>query len=102
MRLPLYLILFLLSGCAAIPWQMSVFSTVVDVGLKHKTGKKLQEHGLSAVTNSDCNFGRLMDGVFPCMTEEEYVDYLLEMDCEVYSWNNVLQIPKCEKTLDKL
>ena len=56
---------------------------------------------ITEVTQKDCDFTRVIDGVFPCMSDEEYVDYLLDMDCETYTWNNVLQIPKCKKTLDK-
>jgi len=98
---PLYILLILLVAGCAMPWPVTLMSTGVDIILKRNTGKTPLEHGASYVTQTDCNFGRVIDGVFPCMTSEEYVDYLLGMDCDTYTWNNVLQIPKCKKTLDK-
>ena len=84
-----------------MPWPVQILSTGVDIIMKKETGKTPLEHGTSYVTQKDCDFTRVIDGVFPCMSHEEYMDYLLEMDCETYTWDNVLQIPKCKKTLDK-
>ena len=96
----LYILLsiILLNGCA-LPWPVTVLSTGVDIIMKKETGKTPLEHGASALTQKDCNFTRVIDGVFPCMSEEEYVDYLLDMNCEHgYTWNNILGIPKCRKS----
>jgi hypothetical protein len=101
MRLPIILgIALFLTGCA-LPWPVTVLSTGMDIIIKKETGKTPLEHGISELTQTDCDFTRVIDGVFPCMSDEEYVDYLLDMDCETYTWDNVLQIPKCKKTLDK-
>ena len=100
MRLPILLCVLFLTGCA-LPWPVQILSTGVDIIMKKETGKTPLEHVTSEVTQKDCDFTRVIDGVFPCMSHEEYMDYLLEMDCETYTWDNVLQIPKCKKTLDK-
>ena len=100
MKLPILLCVLFLTGCA-LPWPIQILSTGVDIIMKKETGKTPLEHGTSYVTQKDCNFTRVIDGVFPCMSDEEYMDYLLEMNCETYTWNSVLQIPKCKKTLDK-
>jgi len=97
----LYIVLFitLVSACA-LPWPVTVLSTGVDIIMKKETGKTPLEHGASSLTGTDCNFTRVIDGVFPCMTSEEYVDYLFDMDCDEYTWDNMLQIPICKKVLD--
>ena len=98
MRLTIILgIALFLTGCA-LPWPIQVLSTGVDIIMKKETGKTPLEHVTSEVTQKDCDFTRVIDGVFPCMSNEEYIDYLLDMDCEHgYTWNNVLNIPKCQK-----
>ena len=94
----LSIVLTVLTGCA-LPWPVTVLSTSMDIIIKKETGKTPLEHGISELTQTDCDFTRVIDGVFPCMTDEEYVDYLLDMDCEHgITWNNVLSIPKCKKS----
>ena len=98
MRFSLLFIFLFLQGCTAIPWPVTVLTTGMDFIIKKETGKTPLEHGISELTQTDCDFTRVIDGVFPCMTDEEYVDYLLDMDCETYTWNNVLSIPRCKKS----
>jgi len=76
-----------LPGCGIIPLWASVAHTVGDAALSLKTGKSSSEHGLSILTGKDCQFIRVIDkDADVCMSQEEYADYLLSLDCDVYAW----------------
>ena len=89
-----------ISGCGIIPVWASVVHTVGDIILSVNTGKSSGEHGLSFITGRDCQFLRVIDGQDICMAEKAYVDYLISLDCEIYTWS-ILNRVRCKKTLDK-
>ena len=89
-----------LSGCGIMPMWVSISHTIGDAILSLNTGKSSGEHGLSFITGRDCQFIRVIDGQDICMTEKAYVDYLISLDCEIYTWN-ILNRVRCKKTLDK-
>ena len=91
----------LLSGCGIIPMPVSVFHTAADFILHEETGKTSGEHVLSEVTEKDCKFIRFIDTKQICMTDAEYEEYLLSLNCDTYSWDSIGRV-KCKKVLDKL
>ena len=82
----------IISGCGIIPIQL----TLADAGVAVVTGKTTSEHVASEVTSMDCKWSRLLVGWFPCLSREEYVDNLMEMNCHTYSWD-FLNNPYCRK-----
>ena len=52
-----------------------------------ETGKSSAEHVLSEVTEKDCKFIRFIDTNKICMTRKEYEDYLLNLNCDTYTWD---------------
>ena len=89
-----------LSGCGIIPVWVSVVHTVGDAILSINTGKSSGEHVLSGITGRDCQFIHVIDGQDICMAQKTYVDYLISLDCNIYTWN-ILNRVSCKKTLDK-
>jgi len=89
-----------LSGCGIMPMWASVAHTVGDAVLSFSTGKSSGEHGLSFITGRDCQFIRIIDGQSICMSGEAYLDYLISLNCDIYTWN-ILNRVSCEKVLDK-
>ena len=87
----------LLGGCGVIPIWASAMHTVADVALSVKTGKSSGEHGLSFLTGKDCQFIRVIDGQDICMSRKAYLDYLISLDCDIYTWN-VLNRVQCRKS----
>jgi hypothetical protein len=51
----------ILSGCS-IPTPLSVATMAFDVGSYVMSGKTMTDHGLSLVTQQDCQFSRIVDG----------------------------------------
>ena len=86
-----------LSGCGIMPMWASISHTIGDAVLSLSTGKSSGEHGLSFITGRDCQFIRVIDGQDICMTEKAYVDYLISLDCEIYTWN-ILNRVSCKKS----
>ena len=72
-----------------------IFS-IIDVNLREETGKTSAEHLASEVTEKDCQFIRVIDGMDACMTREEEVDYILSKNCETITWN-WLGLPSCKE-----
>lgn len=79
--------LTLLTGCGILPMWVSMTHTVADVILHDKTGKTSSELVLSEVTEKDCKFIRFIDTNIICMTRKEYEDYLLNLNCDTYTWD---------------
>ena len=79
--------LTLLTGCGILPMWVSMTHTVADVILHDKTGKTSSELVLSEVTEKDCQFIRFIDTNKICMTRKEYEDYLLNLNCDTYTWD---------------
>ncbi|MDX1710039.1 MAG: hypothetical protein R3316_02740 [Rhodovibrionaceae bacterium] len=52
---------FFLSGCA-VPTPISVATFAFDVGSYVLSGKTMSDHGLSLLTQQDCQFSRITDG----------------------------------------
>jgi len=75
------------SGCGIIPLWVSIVHTVGDAALTMETGKSSGEHALSLLTGEDCQFIRIIDGVSICMSQEEYSEYLISLNCNVYTWD---------------
>ena len=99
-RLPICIIALLvcLNGCAfiGVPWQLSAAGTAGDLISAQQTGKTLSENGASIALQRDCKWSRVALGWAPCLTKEELVDNLIDMDCKTYSWN-FLNIPYCKE-----
>ena len=83
-----------LSNCTFVSWPVSALTRAVDVGLTVETGKSTSEHVASVATKMDCQWSRLFSDWNVCLTEEEYVDNLMLMNCHTYSWD-FLNIPYC-------
>ena len=98
LRIFIAVLLVFLNGCTflGVPWQFSAVSTVGDLVSADVTGKTLSENGASMALQRDCQWGRVSIGWPPCLTKEELVDKLIEMDCKTYSWN-FLNIPYCKE-----
>jgi len=101
-QLQIYIIAFLvgitISGCTflGVPWQLSAAGTAGDIISAQQTGKTLSENGASIALQRDCKWSRVALGWQPCLTKEELVDNLIDMDCKTYSWN-FLNIPYCKE-----
>ena len=93
--------LLLLQGCAILPWQVGVALNGADLLSATTTNKTLSEHALSAATDKDCQWYRLLDGEKACMNTEEEEAYLKEHKCNVPAWD-VLKIPYCKKILTRV
>ena len=89
--------LLFLSGCGIIPMPFSILHTGVDVILHERTGKTSGEHVLSDMTKKDCKFSRVLDTQKICMSEEEYEEYLLGLNCDTYTWDAIGRV-KCKKS----
>ena len=80
-----------LSSCTLLPFpvnhMLSAAHTLIDVNLREETGKTSAEHLASEVTEKDCQFIRVVDGMDACMTKEEQIDYILSKNCETITWN---------------
>ena len=70
--------LLLLQGCAILPWQVGVALNGADLLSATTTNKTLSEHALSAATDKDCQWYRLLDGEKACMNTAEEEAYLKE------------------------
>tara|TARA_B100001996_G_C18507434_1_gene533953 strand:- start:328 stop:636 length:309 start_codon:yes stop_codon:yes gene_type:complete len=86
------IITLVVSGCGLIPIQF----TIADAGLAVVTGKSSTEHVASEVTSLDCQWSRLLIGWKPCLTNQEYVENLMTLDCHTYSWD-FLNNPYCKE-----
>ncbi len=89
------ILISLLPACGIVPWYVSVAHTATDVVLYHETGKSSTEHLVSGATQKDCQFSRILDGAKVCMTKTEFVDYLLELNCEIIAFD-FLGLPYCK------
>ena len=86
-----------LSGCGIMPMWASIVHTVTDVVLSVESGKSSGEHALSFITGRDCQFIRVIDTLNICMSKKSYVDYLISLDCDIYTWN-ILNHVSCKKS----
>ena len=87
---------FLVSGCAVWPFKYKVISTGIDIASTISTGKSTSEHAADLVTEMDCQWSRFFTDWKVCLTREEYVDNLIIMNCDTYSWN-FFNIPYCRE-----
>lgn len=92
------LTLLLLQGCAILPWQIGVALNGADLVSATTTNKTLSEHALSAATEKDCQWYRLLDGAKACMDADEELAYLKKHKCKVPAWD-VNKIPYCKSLL---
>ena len=85
-------------GCTflGLPWQFSAASSFADVISINNSGKSIAEEVASTITATDCQWNRAIKNWNVCLTEEEYLNNLLEMNCKTYSWN-FLNIPYCKE-----
>ena len=86
----------IVSGCGILPIQFTLASTAADVALTASTGKSSTEHVASEVTKKDCQWSRLFSEWKVCLSDEEYVENLMIMNCHTYAWN-FLNIPYCKE-----
>jgi len=84
-----------------IPWQIGVALNGADIVSATTTNKTLGEHALSAATDKDCQWYRLLDGEKACMTETEELAYLKANKCKVPAWD-VKKIPYCKNLLTRI
>jgi hypothetical protein len=86
-------------GCTflGLPWQYSAASSVADVVSINNSGKSIAEEIASSITKTDCQWNRVIKNWNVCLTEEEYLEDLLGMNCETYSWD-FLNIPYCRES----
>ena len=80
-----------------MPMWTTIVHAVTDVALSVATGKSSSEHGLSALTEKDCQFIRIIDEQNVCMSSEEYEKYLFSLNCETYTWS-ILNRVSCKKS----
>ena len=87
-----------LNSCAflGIPWQLSAATTIGDIATLNNHGKTMNETAASIALQRDCQWSRLWLGWPPCLTRAEWIDMLVEMNCETYSWN-FLNNPYCRE-----
>ncbi len=76
---------------------ISILHTGVDVILHERTGKTSGEHILSDMTEKDCKFIRFIDTNKICMTNTEYEEYLLSLNCDTYTWDAIGRV-KCKES----
>jgi len=80
------LTLLVLTGCG-LPWYITAGKTAVDAVLWTQTGKTSTDHIASDISGKDCQMFRLLDGDKICMNEEEYLDFLIAKECEIYTFD---------------
>jgi len=90
------LLTMLVASCGIIPMPISIVHTGIDVILHEKTGKTSGEHILSDITQKDCKFVRVLDTQKICMTDKEYEEYLLSLNCDTYTWDVIGRV-SCDK-----
>ena len=91
----LFLILCTLSGCAGIPAIAVQAISAADVVSGITTGKTAASNVMSGVTGKDCQIFHLFKGKKVC--KDKTVDELLEMQCEIYAWDEENK-PYCKKS----
>jgi len=79
-----------------MPMWTTIVHAVTDVALSVTTGKSSSEHGLSALTEKDCQFIRIIYEQDICMSSKEYENYLFSLNCEIYTWS-ILNRVSCKK-----
>ena len=86
------------SGCAflGVPWPVTAATTVGDIVTLNNHGKTMNETAASIALQKDCQWSRLWLGWQPCLTRTEWIDRLVAMNCETYSWN-FLNNPYCRE-----
>ena len=86
------------NGCAflGVPWQLSAVTTIGDIATLNNHGKTMNETAASIALQRDCQWSRLWLGWPPCLTRAEWIDMLVAMNCETYSWN-FLNNPYCRE-----
>ncbi len=84
------------SACSLIlPWEISTALTAGDFMLASETGKSSSEHIAEELTGKQCRWSRALQEESLCMTEKEYENYIMAMDCIVYKWD-MLGLPSCK------
>ena len=76
-------LIFLLSSCG-IPAPLVTSLVLSDTVSYAVTDKSLVDASISAATRENCTLSRMLKGKRVCMS---YVDLLLEMNCDTYSWD---------------
>tara|TARA_Y100000361_G_C11014770_1_gene266285 strand:- start:329 stop:655 length:327 start_codon:yes stop_codon:yes gene_type:complete len=86
------------NGCAflGVPWQLSAVTTIGDIATLNNHGKTMNETAASIALQRDCQWSRVFLGWPPCLTRAEWIDMLVAMNCETYSWN-FLNNPYCRE-----
>ena len=57
----------------------------------------MNETAASIALQKDCQWSRMLIGWEPCLTRQELIDLLYDMNCETYAWN-FLNIPYCKES----
>ena len=91
-----FIIVLFLTACSIIPWPYGLMYNTAEIITTVNTGKSFSEHAASKVTKKDCNWLRMLYGWQPCVNHEEYLTYLISMNCKIYSWN-FLNLPYCRR-----
>ena len=76
-------LIFLLSSCG-IPAPLVTSLVLSDTVSYATTDKSLVDAGMSTATRQNCTLSNALKGERVCKT---YVDLLLEMNCDTYSWD---------------
>ena len=77
-------LIILLSSCAVIPTQVVTGLILSDTISYATTDKSLVDASMSSATKQNCTLSNALKGKRVCKT---YVDLLLELDCDTYSWD---------------
>lgn len=77
-------LIFLLSSCVVIPPPVVTGLVLSDTVSYATTDKSLIDAGMSTATRQNCTLSNALKGERVCKT---YVDLLLELNCDTYSWD---------------
>lgn len=66
-----YIVLLLVSGCAAVPPAVQYASTGFSLGVWAGSGKTMTDHVLSYVHDSDCEMIRALEGDDVCIDDDD-------------------------------
>ena len=85
----------LIAGCS-IPLPVTIGHYLVDIGLTVHTGKSSTEHVISEITGEDCNYSYFLSTQKICLSEEEYMQLLIDLNCKEYAWD-IKNQPYCRE-----
>tara|TARA_B100001564_G_scaffold359798_2_gene383052 strand:- start:172 stop:474 length:303 start_codon:yes stop_codon:yes gene_type:complete len=89
--------IILLSGCSGAGLVALQALSAADVASGITTGKTVASNALSVATGKDCKIFHLFKGKNVC--EDTLVNHLIDMNCEIYSWDDD-NVPYCREDKD--